>query len=207
MDIGVDIYKIGVTGSAGSGKSTVCARLNTFGLPVVSSDQLARQAVMPGTSAYQKIVDYFGKTVLTETGLLDRKRMREIITHDTAAKKVLEGFVHPEIFSLMQTEIDDAQKNGHKGVVIEVPLLFELGMEAMFDLIILVSIISELQIKRLMERDQVTAEAASALLAIQMPEEQKIAGSDVVIVNNGSMEAMAQAVDRSYHTWIKAHVR
>jgi dephospho-CoA kinase len=202
-----EILKIAVTGSAGSGKSAVCARFKALGLPVLSSDELARQAVSPGMPAYEKIVGFFGKEILAETGLLDRRRMRERILQDPASKKALEGFVHPEIFFLMEKGIDNASKKGEKGVVVEVPLLFELGMEKMFDMIVLVSIDRDLQIRRLMARDQITADGAAALLALQMPEENKRTRAHVVIANNGSMEEMMRAVDQIYHDHIRKQFR
>ncbi|MBU0994772.1 MAG: dephospho-CoA kinase [Proteobacteria bacterium] len=204
MEKSLDMYKIAVTGSAGSGKSVVCMRLKALGLPVLSSDELAREAVLPGMPAYKKIVAYFGKKILTDDGQLNRQLMREIITKDNAAKKVLEGFVHPEIFSLMIKGMEDAQKNGSRVIVIEVPLLFELGMEELFDLVILVSIDRDIQIKRLMARDQVTSEGAEALLAIQMPEDKKIQKAGVIIRNSGTIDEMTQAVDGAYRDIVKA---
>lgn len=203
MEKGLNMYKIAVTGSAGSGKSAVCARLKSLGVPVLSSDELARQAVLPGMPAYEKIVDHFGKKILMADGHLNRQLMREIITQDTTAKKALEGFVHPEIFSLMLQGMTDAQKNGSNVIVIEVPLLFETGMEDLFDFVILVSIDRDIQIKRLMARDQVTFEAATALLSIQMTEDKKIKKSDVVIKNNTSVKDMEKAVDAAYQEFIK----
>lgn len=197
------LLRIAVTGNAGSGKSVVCARLKALGLPVLSSDELARKAVLPGMPAYEKIVTFFGREILTETGLLDRRKMRERILADPASKKALEAFVHPEILALMEKEIEAAHKMRAMCIVVEVPLLFELGMEKMFDLIMLVTIDRRLQIDRLMARDHISSDGASALLGLQMPEEQKRPFAHVVIVNNGSIEEMKRSVDQNYADHIR----
>jgi dephospho-CoA kinase len=191
--------RLGITGGVGSGKSVVCEYLAQLGVTVVSTDQLAKNAVMPGMPAFDKIVRYFGNGILFEDGSLDRKKLRNVITKDSGKKKALEQFVHPEVFAGMAEAYQAAQKRREPLIAVEVPLLFEAGMAALFDYILTVTVNPEVRVKRIMERDHVTKEEALALMGIQMPEEEKIRQSDFVIENNGSLEDTRKRLNDVYH--------
>lgn len=199
---GMTPLKLGVTGGVGSGKSVVCEYLARKGLTVISADDLARQAVMPGTAAYEKIVNHFGFGVVSENGDLDRKKLRTMITRDGDAKKKLESFVHPEVFMLMDVEFQAASRRGDPVVVVEVPLLFELGLKPFFDLTLTVCAGKEIRIKRMMQRDQVSHADAESLLGIQLPEDEKIRQSDFNIDNNCDMEQLNELMEKFYQTLI-----
>lgn len=192
------ILKVAVTGSAGSGKTSACKRLEELGVRVISADVLARQAVEPGSVAFKKILGYFGKKVLTQKGALDRKMLRRVIFNDKAARKTLEQFVHPEVMKLMQQEMAKAESDGEFVIVVEVPLLFESDLEDFFDVTVNVSVPYELQIQRLMERDNVPYDEAEALLKTQMPDDVKSKRATVVVKNTGSIEQMKKSVDFLY---------
>ena len=168
------VFKVAVTGGAGSGKSFVCNRLKELGIKIISSDALARETVVPGSTAHEKIFNYFGPKVLLSDGTLDRQMLRRIIVNDGAARLSLEQFIHPEISKLMQQKIVQAEQQGNRVVVVEVPLLFELGMEKQFDLIFVVSADRKLRVERLMDRDNVSCREAEKLLNVQMPDKKKV---------------------------------
>jgi len=157
------MLKVAVTGCAGSGKTSVCNRFKELGVKVISSDVLAREVVAQDSTAYNKIINYFGKRVLKKDGGLNRRMLRRIIINDNIAKKALESFVHPEIIKLMHSQMIKAEKDGNHVVLVEVPLLFELGMEDRFDVVIAVIADRKLRVKRLMDRDDVSREDAEAL--------------------------------------------
>ncbi len=190
--------RLGVTGGAGCGKSVVCDFLESRGLTVLRADDLARKAVAPGTPAYKKIVDYFGKEALLSDNTLDRRKLRGIITQSAEKKKMLEGFVHPAVFALMQKGFEDAKQKREPVVAVEVPLLFEAGMEGFFDFVVIVTVAQKIRVARLMKRDALTEQEAEALIQIQMPEAEKIARSDFVIDNSGTLAETRKAVDRFY---------
>ncbi len=190
--------KLGITGGVGSGKSVVCEYLKNKGVPVVSTDELARKAVMPGTAAYDQIVSYFGKDVLSDDGTLNRKKLRSIITEDRNKKEMLEQFVHPEVFVQMEKEFEASKKKHAPIIAVEVPLLFEAGLEKKFDFVLTISVNADVRVKRLMARDQITRKEAEAFMGIQMPEADKIKKSDFVIDNNGSIKETLVKVDRFY---------
>jgi dephospho-CoA kinase len=195
---GAAILKIAVTGTAGSGKTVVCNRLEALGMEVVSSDVLAREAVSPGTAAYEKIVDYFGKKTVSGDGTLNRKLLRHIIINDDASRRALEQIVHPEIKNRIDSRIAKSGKNGKPAIVVEVPLLFESGMANQFDIIILVIADDELKIERLIKRDRVSRDDAEALLKSQLPDKKKVEKSDFLVHNDGVLQQMGKDVDRIY---------
>ena len=189
------ILKVAVTGGAGSGKTSVCNRLKELGVKVISADEMAREAVAPGSTAFKKIVHYFGKTVLLSDGTLNRKKLRRMITDDDDARLAMERFIHHEIEKLILKNVVCAEKEGRRMVVIEVPLLFELGMKEKFDWVVIVSADKELRVKRLIARDQTSRDEAMGLIDVQMPEKEKIDRADYVVRNEGSMENLVESVD------------
>lgn len=194
--------RLGVTGGAGSGKSVVCERLGDHGVSVILADELARRAVMPGMPAYEKILDYFGTGILDEDGTINRAKLRQVILQDQEKKQKLESFVHPEVFRLMAEDYQAAGENGAELVAVEVPLLFEVGMESYFDYILTIRVDPEERVKRLMARDQISREDAESLIGVQMSEDEKQSKSDYVIDNSGALEQTIQSVDRFYQEFM-----
>jgi len=197
------ILKVAVTGGAGSGKTSVCNRLKELGVKVISADEMAREAVAPGSEALTKIVRYFGDTVLLSDGTLNRKTLRRMIIDDGEARFALERFLHHEIIELIHKNVVSAEKEGCRMVVIEVPLLFELDMKERFDWVVVVIADKEVRVKRLMERDQTSRDAAEDLINVQMPDEDKIGRADYVVRNEDSPEKLVDSVDVLFKTLTK----
>lgn len=189
------MLKIAVTGGAGSGKTSVCSRLKALGLEVISADDAAKQAVVPGAAALEKIAGIFGKKILLPDGRLNRKMLRQIITEDDAARKNLENILHHEISNLILEKVVQLEKEGRPIVVIEVPLLFELDLQDQYDRVVVVSASRESRIQRLMARDNISRESAEKLIKLQMPDSKKIEGADFVVRNEGSKADLIKSVD------------
>lgn len=189
---------LAVTGGVGSGKSVVCQRFKAHGMRLYSADELSKQAVEPGTGAYQNIVAHFGHEVRMADGSLNRPWLRKIITRDPDAKKTLEGFVHPEVNRLMLEKFEAARRDGEFLVGVEVPLLFEAGLQDFFDFVVTVRVEKQRRVQRIMARDNVSQHDAEGLMGIQMPEEKKQALSDFVIDNNGTLSEVYAEVDRVF---------
>ncbi len=196
--------RVAVTGGAGSGKSTVCRIFEKLGVLVFDADRFAREAVEIGTPAYRKIVAHFGKNILDQEGSLNRKLLREIITVNPKAKKALESFVHPEITGTMRRKLDQARESG-LDVVMEVPLLFELELENMFDFSIMVYAERESRIGRLEERDNVDRNRAAALVDLQMSDTEKSKRADYVIRNTGRLKELEQDIKKLHFTLFKSN--
>lgn len=184
------IFKIAVTGGAASGKTTVCRFFNDRGITVISLDQLSRDVVLPGGMGYIKLIEHFGSEIILPDKSLDRALLRKFITEAPEAKKTIEGIVQPEILNLMYEFIAKSEQSGESFIVVEVPLLYEAGMESLFDACILVCIDNELQIERLMERDGVSQEDAVSLVSIQMPQSEKIERAEYIVENTGGQDEL-----------------
>ncbi len=197
------VLKIAITGGAGSGKTSVCNRFIELGIKVLNSDTLARKAVTTGSPAYEKIVNHFGREVLLSNGTLNRQILRNIIIKDDNARIALEKITHPEITKLMNQKIAQAKKDGDDIVLVEVPLLFELGMENHFDLVIVVSADHKLRVKRLIDRDNISHDEAKNLINVQMPEEEKVKRTEFVIINDNTKEQLIKSVDLLHKKIIK----
>jgi len=187
---------IGVTGSIGTGKSTVASMLEELGAPIIDFDVLARVVVEPDKPAWKDIVDYFGEQVLQEDRNLDRKVMSDIVFKDLVKRKKLESFIHPRIqgeFVSQLAEITEKDPNAIVQVVI--PLMIELTLQYLFHKLLIVSTSKESQIKRLTARDGITDDEAINILGSQIPIDEKKGYGDYVIDNEGSLEETKKQVD------------
>ena len=201
------VLKVAVTGGAGSGKTTVCNRLKELGVKVISSDALAKEAVAQGSLAHEKIVNYFGKKVLLSDGNLNRQELRSIIINDDVARLALERFIHPEISRLMHLRIAQAKQDGDPVLLVEVPLLFELGMAEQFDVVIVVSADHELRVKRLMDRDNVSRDEAEDLINVQMPQAEKVERAEFVLANDRSKDQLIRSVDLLFNNFFQKYLK
>lgn len=187
---------LGLTGGIASGKSTVSALLRERGITVVDADLIARQVVQPGMPAYHAIVRHFGTGILTSDGSLDRKKLGEIIFSDEAERQALNAIVHPEVRKVMRQEAEAAERSGEKIVFMDIPLLFENKLQYMVDKIVVVYVPAEVQLRRLMERDELDEEQAAKRLRAQLPIEWKKQQADYVIDNQGTREETERQVDQ-----------
>jgi len=190
------LVRIGLTGGPGSGKSTVAGILKTRGIAFTDLDYLSRVAVEPGRPAFKKIVEYFGDSVVDKEGGLDRSTLRRKLIKNSNDKKILEKIIHPEVFILLGIEEEKNRKAGEKIFFVEAPLLFEAGMEQDFDFIVTVYCPFEVQVKRIMERDMVGYDDATALVNSQMQLGEKAEKADFVICNDKTTETLERQVDQ-----------
>ncbi|MFH2093094.1 MAG: dephospho-CoA kinase [Pseudomonadota bacterium] len=191
--------KIGVTGSAGSGKSLVCQRFNTLGVVTLDCDRIARQVVQPGEPGLEKLVDIFGPDVLCKDGTLDRKKLRHILINDKKQCDIIEKTLHPLIRQQLFQQIESAPYKGEsKAVAVEVPLLFESGMDNMFDFTIAVIASEDELAERICRRDDVSVKDARKMLGLQMSQHEKAMRADHVIVNKGTLLQLFDSVDKLF---------
>ncbi|MEK3991437.1 MULTISPECIES: dephospho-CoA kinase [Robertmurraya] len=179
---------VGLTGGIASGKSTVANMFKEMGIEVIDADIEARKAVEIGEVAYEQIVTYFGEDVLNDDHTINRSRLGEIIFNDSAKRQKLNEIVHPDVRRRMNEKKEAAISRGDQVVVLDIPLLFESGLKHMVDVVLLVYVEKDVQLQRLMERNQLTKQEALARIQSQMPIEDKRKLADKVINNNGSID-------------------
>ena len=193
------MLKVAVTGGAGVGKTVVCECFRRLGAYVIGFDALAREAVKRDSPVLEAITEHFGRGILSAEGSLDRRKLRGIITRDDRARKVLENLIHPEIFRLFEQKVAAIESLDEDAVlVVEIPLLIELGIQDQFDLVVLVEAGSDLQKSRLMARDGSSSAEAEALLGLQMAGEEKRPYADYIVQNQGRPEETEAAVKEIY---------
>lgn len=196
------LMQVGLTGNVASGKSTVARRWAEAGVPVVSADALARQVVEPGSEGLARVVETFGREVLTETGELDRARLRARVFADPGARARLEALLHPLIAGRREAWVVARRSEGHRLVVSEIPLLFEAGLEGAVDRIVLVDAPPAERLRRLVEDRGLEPAEARRILHAQMDPELKRARAHHVIENDGSLEELDARADA-----VLAHLR
>lgn len=194
----MDILKIGVTGSAGSGKSLVLKCFARLGLEVFDCDRIARDVVEPGQPAYKKVAELFGPGVVGPDRQLDRAAMRRMILKDPGMRKSLEAIVHPEIIREMVRRMETAAYNKEKACAVEVPLLFELDMASHFDLTLVVTADQDQLEDRIAARDGVDREGARQMLALQMGQAEKVKRADHVVENRGCASDLCKELESLY---------
>ncbi|MFB6496201.1 dephospho-CoA kinase [Bacillus haynesii] len=192
---------IGLTGGIASGKSTVAQMFQQCGITVVDADVIAKEAVEQGMPAYQKIAETFGQGVLLETGDIDRRKLGEIVFANEEKRMQLNAIVHPEVRKMMIKQRDEAIRAGERFVVLDIPLLFESGLEHLTDKVIVVWVPLELQLERLMKRNQLNEDEALNRIHAQHSLDEKKKRADAVIDNSGSLKDTEAQLHQLLDTW------
>ncbi|AHN22872.1 dephospho-CoA kinase [Lysinibacillus varians] len=192
---------IGLTGSIASGKSTVAKMMTALGLPIVDADVVARDVVEPGTETLALIVQNFGVDILLEDGNLNRPKLGDIIFHEPAKRKILNDIMHPAIRQEMLRQRDAYIEAGQKHVVMDIPLLFESKLEHFVERILVVSVSEEVQLRRLMERNQLSKEDALARMHSQLPMSVKEKSAHAVIYNNENLQQTEEQLKKILTHW------
>lgn len=186
---------VGLTGNIGSGKSSVARLLADRGVPVIDADELARQAVAPGTAALDRIVARWGPGVRAADGTLDRAALRQRVFGSATERGALNAIVHPEVGRRRDLALARQRAAGAPLVVCDIPLLFEAGLAHTVDTIVLVDAPSDLRLERLVRDRGLAPAEAMQMIAAQMPAELKRAKAHFIVDNTGSHDALAARVD------------
>ena len=189
----MSVFRVGLTGGIGSGKSTVSQLLAERGAVIIDSDVLARDVVAPGTPGLAAIAEAFGDEVLTPDGELDRPALGRVVFADPEARKRLESITHPLVRARAR-EMETAAPDGAV-VVHDIPLLVETGQQDKFDMVVVVDADHETQLRRLADARGMAPDEARARIAAQAARQQRKAAADYVIVNDGSLDDLRRRVD------------
>jgi dephospho-CoA kinase len=174
-----------------------------LGADIIDADQLARDVVEPGQPALEEIAATFGRDILSPDGRLDRGKLADIIFADGSARAKLDAITHPRIRERMEAEVG-TRGTGPGVLILDIPLLYENARAGTVEKVIVVWVDPQTQLRRLSERDGLTAEAARQRVAAQMPLDAKRARADHVIDNSGSRENTRRQVEAIYGRYAPA---
>jgi len=187
---------IGLTGGIASGKSTVATELRKQNVPVFDADEVSRNAVAKGSKGLALVAEVFGAEYLTADGEMDRAKISQLVFSDKEALKILEGILHKIVWDEAEAFLAEAREQKAKLAVLDVPLLIETKWHERVDLVWLVAVSKEQQIKRAMIRSGMTEEEVKARIAAQMSLEDKKKFADVVLDNGGALEETLEQVHK-----------
>lgn len=189
------MYRIGLTGGIGTGKSTVSRYLAAHGLDVIDADQIARELVEPGSLLLSKLAERFGKDILLEDGTLDRKGLGALVFADDSKKAAMDQLMQGEIIEVIRQRAERLELLGRQAVVIDAPLLLESDLRYMVQTVWLVDTEPELQLKRVMERDGLSRELILDRMRHQMPGNEKKRLANVIIDNSKDLPHLYEQLD------------
>lgn len=193
-----DVYRVGLTGNIASGKSAVARVWQDLGAAVIDADELARAAVVPGSPGLEAVVRRFGSGVLAGDGTLDRAALRAIVFDDEEARGALESLLHPEIERLRRAREAELVAGGVSIVVHEVPLLFEVGMDAAMDVVVFVDAPEATRLERLVTLRGLDRDDALAMMRAQESADRKRERAGIVVRNDGTLEELERRAEAAW---------
>lgn len=194
--------QVALTGGIACGKSEVGRIWAAGGVPVLDTDQVAHEAMAPGTPVFRRVTEAFGPEIVGADGSIDRSRLGAIVFASDEQRRRLNGLVHPAVRAVWQAWVAGRHAAGEPAVV-AIPLLFEVGAEAGWDAVVCVSATRSTMLARLARRG-LSRREAERRIAAQLPVGEKTRRSDYVIENNGTLEELEQA---AWAVWRKIRDR
>ena len=192
---------IGLTGGIATGKSQSSKIFKELGCYIIDADKLSRTLTTKNSKCLKEIVETFGTDILKDNGTLNRKKLGQIVFNDKQAKMDLERIIHPHI--IKKTNEIIAKKYNNTNIVVDAPLLFEVGLDRVCDKVIVIYTRYHIQITRFMKRDNISKEEAIKRISLQMPIEEKIRLADITIDNSGTLIDLKKNVKFIYRILIK----
>lgn len=187
---------VGLTGGISSGKSTVSSYLKQLKIPVIDADEVARKVVEPNSQGAREIRKTFGSDVFEEDGSLNRQKLGALIFSNTENRQKLDDLLQPLIKIMILDEIEEYRQKGENMIVLDLPLLFEKQYEELCEEIIVVYVPRELQLERLMKRNQYTKQEALSRIDSQLSIEEKRKRATVLLDNQGTIQQLYQQVEQ-----------
>jgi dephospho-CoA kinase len=188
---------IGLTGNIASGKSTVAKLFEQFGVYTIDADEISKIIMSKNGSAYNAIIEYFGKNILNEVNEINRAKLKEIVFNNPKERKILEEIVQPKIIEYEKKLVGKIKgKDSNAIIMTHAALIIEKNTYKRFDKVIVIYISKENQLNRLLKRDNMSLQLAKKIISSQMPIEEKLKYADIIIDNNGTLDDLKSEVDR-----------
>jgi len=191
------MLKVGLTGGIASGKSTVSRIFASFGAKVLDADEVAREVLLPGQPAWTRLRQAFGQEFFRPDGTVRRKQLRRLVFADAEKRSQLNAIVHPEVMKEIDRRYEILSSSVQNGVLlVDVPLLLEVGVANRFDKVVVVYVSERVQINRLQQRDGISEKEAKQALNAQMALSKKVEQADYLIDNSGTLEETLSQVEK-----------
>ena len=185
---------IGLTGGISSGKSTVSQFLAELGAVIIDADKVGHEAFKPDSEAWREVVAAFGRQIITANGAVDREKLGEIVFSNSEARARLNQIMHPRMYNLVKTRLDEYRRQGASIIVLEAPLLLEAGWTSLVDEVWVTTASEATVLKRLRERTGLSEKESLARIRSQLPTEKRVKHADVVINTDCSLEELKAKV-------------
>lgn len=186
---------IGLTGGTGSGKSTVSKFLAHLGAVVIDADKVGHEVFKPGTKAWQEVVDAFGQGIISADGTIDRRKLGEIVFSNPGARAKLNQVMHPLIYEQVKSRMEEYGRKGVAIIIVEAPLLLEVGWKSLVDEVWVTSASEATVIKRLKEQKGLPEAQSLARVRAQLTDEERIRQADVVIDTDCALDELKERVE------------
>jgi dephospho-CoA kinase len=194
------MYKVGLTGGIGCGKTTVSNLFKQLSVPIIDADEIAHALVNPAGIALTQISQQFGQTYILADGNLNRSKLRETVFNDTEKKSQLENIMHPLIYEEIEQQLSELSA---PYAILSIPLLLETKMQAFVDHILVIDCPMEVQINRVKLRDQLSAAQITAIIHSQVSRSERLAQADSIIDNTQDLLKLNQQVKHLHEQFLK----
>jgi len=184
-----DVTVVGLTGQSGAGKTTVCEVFSKNGFSIINADKISRELTQKGTVCLKNIADVFPECIDSETNELDRKKMAELVFNDKDLLKLFNSIMYPYITTKILAEIRNHSANGNKLILLDAPTLFESRSDDFCNYVVSILADENLRFNRILERDKIRTEMIKSRFNSQNADSFYISRSDVVVKNNGDLDA------------------
>ena len=193
------VLTIALTGGIGSGKTSIASIFKSLGVPIIDSDTISKEIILPGKPCFKDIVNEFGEEILTNKGTVDRYKLRDIIFNNDKARIKLENIIHPVVFKNIDTEISLIN---YPYCLVIIPLLIETKSTERFDRILVIDALESLQFERIVKRDDISPILIKKIIKTQAKRKERLRYANDIIVNNDTIMNLNKSINTLHKKYL-----
>ncbi|SVB25197.1 uncharacterized protein METZ01_LOCUS178051 [marine metagenome] len=193
------VLTIALTGGIGSGKTSIASIFKSLGVPIIDSDTISKEIILPGKPCFKDIVNEFGEEILTNKGTIDRYKLRDIIFNNDKARIKLENIIHPVVFKNIDTEISLIN---YPYCLVIIPLLIETKSTERFDRILVIDALESLQFERIVKRDDISPILIKKIIKTQAKRKERLRYANDIIVNNDTIMNLNKSINTLHKKYL-----
>jgi dephospho-CoA kinase len=193
------VLTIALTGGIGSGKTSIASIFKSLGVPIIDSDTISKEIILPGKPCFKDIVNEFGEEILTNKGTIDRYKLRDIIFNNDKARIKLENIIHPVVFKNIDTEISLIN---YPYCLVIIPLLIETKSVKYFDKVLLVDTLENIQFERVTKRDSISPTLLRKIIKTQVTRSERLKYADDIIENNNEIGNLNEYINTLHKKYL-----